>query len=204
MQKRDREIRQCERCGTEFSFRPSPSKVAAGRGRFCSRRCSTSAQHTVHGLHGSPEHRQTYCSWQHMLQRCYNPSDPKFPRYGGAGVTVCDQWRDSFPAFLSDMGLRPDGTTIDRIDGKCGYEPGNCRWATPHQQQRNLNNNVWITYQGKTKCLRDWSRQLGIDCTTIRYRLKQGWPTDRVMAKMDYRKTRRPMTEKAPAPPRAA
>lgn len=71
-----------------------------------------------------------------MIQRATNPNDPRFADYGGRGIEVCDRWRD-FENFYADMGLRPDGKSIDRIDVDGDYEPSNCRWATPSEQQRN-------------------------------------------------------------------
>lgn len=86
-----------------------------------------------HGLTGSPTHK----SYWAMISRCEQPANASFGRYGAVGIKVCAEWRQSFAAFLRDMGLRPAGSTLDRIDNNKGYEPGNCRWASPTDQALN-------------------------------------------------------------------
>lgn len=89
-----------------------------------------------HFVGGRPS--PTYKSWQAMIARCTNPKHPAFHKhYAGRGITICDQWLKSFPQFLADVGERPVGMTLDRIDSSGNYEPSNCRWATMLEQNRN-------------------------------------------------------------------
>jgi hypothetical protein len=90
------------------------------------------ASSTTHGMHGT----KTYNSWYGMIGRCGRATHSKFKDYGGRGIKVCEQWK-SFANFLADMGERPEGTTIDRIDVNGNYEPGNCRWADAKTQRAN-------------------------------------------------------------------
>jgi len=78
-----------------------------------------------------------YNSWRAMRKRCHYPAHHNYPSYGGRGITVCERWRFSFDNFLEDMGFRPEGHTLDRIDNDGDYEPGNVRWATAEQQRKN-------------------------------------------------------------------
>lgn len=92
-----------------------------------------------HG-HSSRKNRSpTYSSWLSMISRCTNPRDPQYHHYGGRGITVCERWR-KFENFLADMGERPKGTSIDRIDGSGNYERSNCKWSTPKEQAQNRRN----------------------------------------------------------------
>lgn len=79
-----------------------------------------------------------YGAWQQMILRCHDPNNDSYGRYGARGIRVCDRWRDNFQNFLADMGERPDGLTLDRIEPTGNYEPGNCRWADSKTQRANI------------------------------------------------------------------
>lgn len=131
--------------------------------------------------HGHTSHSwqsPTYCTYQNMISRCYRPSNPRYPAYGAVGIGVCDRWRESFENFLADMGTRPEGTTIDRIDGALGYSPENCRWATSTEQQANIATNVNIEFLGKTQNISTWAKELGLDPSNLAWRLRHGWSVE--------------------------
>lgn len=130
-----------------------------------------------HGMRGSP----TYKSWQHMKDRCLNPKCKKYKDYGGRGIKVCDDWM-SFESFFRDMGLRPDGTTIDRIDTNGDYGPGNCRWATQKTQNNNRRRHTIIKYSGVQMNISQWADGLGIPRTTLINRIHRlGWDHGRAL-----------------------
>lgn len=108
-----------------------------------------------------------------MKNRCYDPNNVKFARYGGRGIVVCERWRDSFENFLSDMGERPKGKSIERINNDGNYEPGNCRWATQGEQMRNAITTHNLTFRGKTQCMTDWAHDLGVTPPMLYYILDQ-------------------------------
>lgn len=129
-------------------------------------------------------------TWRSMLHRCYNPKQKEsYPRYGKRGVVVCQRWRDSFAAFLEDMGLAPTSRhTIDRVDGKGSYTcgkcdeckqhgwPANCRWATSAEQNRNYSRNLLFTHDRETLVLKDWANRVGIQYGTLYCRVVSlGW-----------------------------
>lgn len=110
--------------------------------------------------HGDSNSR-TYRSWVSMRRRCSAKKDTSFHRYGARGISVCERWSE-YSNFLSDMGERPEGTSLDRIDGSKGYSKDNCRWATAIEQAKNTKKNVWLTHEGRTMCQADWARELGV------------------------------------------
>jgi len=126
---------------------------------------------STHGACRRPEYR----IWASLKDRCLNPSDRAYKHYGARGITICNEWRDSFAAFLRDMGHRPAGMTLDRIDNNLGYSPQNCRWTTWQNQQRNKRSNHLVTLNGETLCLSEWAERQGFNEGIILYRLSHGW-----------------------------
>jgi hypothetical protein len=119
-----------------------------------------------------------------MKWRCGNPKAQQYKWYGARGIKVCERWRNSFEAFLSDMGRRPSpGHSLDRIDNDGDYEPGNCRWATATEQNRNRRGLSLIEYRGETVCMTELCKRTGIPRTTLRRRLATGWPLERAVIK---------------------
>lgn len=132
----------------------------------------------THGLAGTP----TYRAWQDMIQRCYNPNRKRYPLYGGRGITVCDEWRASFDAFLRDMGETPSPLhSIDRIDNDNGYNADNCRWATRKEQARNTRRNIFLTHGGESLCISEWASRIGIPYSALYYRFRSGWPIEKML-----------------------
>jgi hypothetical protein len=115
--------------------------------------------------------RHIYNAWYHMIARCYHPSTQYFEHYGGRGITVCDRWRSSVHAFFEDMGDRPRGYTLDRIDCNGHYEPSNCRWATWAEQANNRRNNNIIAFNGIEKTVTVWARELRITPASLLQRI---------------------------------
>lgn len=131
---------------------------------------------TTHGecVGGKPSAEMS--TWGAMKQRCSDPKRRDFANYGGRGIRVCDEWAQSFEAFLGDMGRRPSGRhSIDRIDNDGDYEPGNCRWATRQEQGRNTRATRKIVIDEESHCLTDWLRIYGRHVATFRGRMRRGW-----------------------------
>jgi hypothetical protein len=134
--------------------------------------------HTKRSLPG--KRTKTYGVWNHMLSRCRNPNVINYERYGARGIKVCERWQ-IFDNFLEDMGEPPEGTSIDRIDNNGNYEPGNCRWATLKEQNRNRRNNIKIDFNGETLVLADWAKRFDIPYSVMLWRYRKGWTEAKLM-----------------------
>lgn len=152
---------KCGLCNTEFVG--DVSHLA--RGKIASCGC-TRHGHTNNKGYRSP----TYTTYTAMMRRVVSNDPVKAKYYKNKGIIVCDRWKD-FKNFLADMGERPKGATLDRIDGNGNYEPSNCKWATGKEQSRNLSNSLVITYKGKSKNINEWVEELGLRYSRLRNRI---------------------------------
>lgn len=122
-----------------------------------------------------------YHVWASMLDRCRNPNNIQYADYGGRGIRVCEQWK-AYRNFAADMGPRPDGMTLDRINNDGNYEPGNCRWATRKEQQRNQRRAVYVMIEGQRYRAIELADRSGLKSDTIIARAKRGLSYDEVMS----------------------
>lgn len=130
-------------------------------------------------------------TWRCMQKRCHDPNHDKYQFYGAKGVTVCDRWRESFKAFVEDMGPKPTPRhTLDRKDGAKGYSPDNCRWATVYEQRSNTTSATphLVTLFGKTYLLVDLCRTYNLDRDKIVAAIKSGIPSDVAFVEAKLRK----------------
>lgn len=163
-------------CGKEVAV--SSHQLRSGETTSCG--CARRGNVT-HGMSKTP----TYKTWKDMRKRCNNPNNTEYGSYGGRGISICKKW-DSFTAFLQDMGEKPSGTSIDRIDVNGNYEPSNCRWATQEEQSNNTRRTIRVTIDGETKSLKQWSEVYGMDYKLVNSRVSVlGWsPVDALTKKV--------------------
>ena len=158
---------QCD-CGNVKSVRSD--SLLCGAIRSCG--CMKKEQDRIN-LEANHSHKMSktrpYEIWQGMKGRCYNPHNPRYDRYGGRGITVCDEWKEDFNAFYewAVQNGYSDDLTIDRIDNDKGYSPDNCRWATQEEQARNRESNIKITIGNATKTLKEWCEIFDLDYKKI-------------------------------------
>lgn len=140
--------------------------------------CLNAERIMQHGMAGT----HVYHVWKAMRQRCENPKAQRYADYGGRGIRVCDEWK-SFERFFSDMGNRPKGYSLDRIDNDGGYNKANCRWATTKQQNNNNRRNRIVELNGEKRTIAEWADRVGLDWTTIRNRLDiHGWSVEQALS----------------------
>lgn len=135
---------------------------------------------------GNENRKRTFQCWSDMKQRCLNEKTAQYKNYGARGIAVCERWLESFDNFVADMGGKPVGMSLDRIDVNGNYEPSNCRWATRSEQQSNRRNNRLITHNGQTLTARQWAKQLGISEATISFRVLRNYPVEMVLSKEKF------------------
>lgn len=167
---------ECD-CGNQVTV--LSYSLRTGNTKSCG--CLVSEKITKHGMHKT----KLYRAWNNMISRCYCESFRSFRNYGGRGITVCDEWRNSFPVFADwamNNGYRED-LTIDRIDNEGNYEPSNCRWITNEAQQLNKRSNRRISFNGETRTIKEWSVITGIHPRTLSARLDHGWTAEDTLTK---------------------
>lgn len=168
-------IIRCD-CGNEKSVDGSSLRRGSTKSCGCMGMEMLSLGPKIAKKHGHTIFRsRTYQAWNSMKQRCYNPRNDRYYDYGGRGIKVCDRWRNSFEAFLQDMGERPHGKSIDRKDFNGDYNPENCRWATAKEQQNNMRSNVRIEWLGEIRTISQWAECNGIKRGTLSTRIRRGW-----------------------------
>lgn len=160
------------KCGAERTYPGYELRNGHIKSCGCQRGPSSKERNTTHGMTRTP----TYQVWVNMRNRCYRPEVRGYERYGGAGIAVCESWRSSFEAFLKDMGPRPVGFQLDRIDPTGDYSPSNCRWVDINTQANNKKRVRQVTINGITRPVAEWCRVLGLPHRTIRARIYEaGW-----------------------------
>lgn len=153
------------------------NKLRSGHTKSCG--CYRKELLTSHGKSNT----RLYNIYHHMKARCYNITHDRYKDYGARGIVVCDEWLTDFTAFYNwsiENGYR-ENLTIDRIDVNGNYEPNNCRWATPKEQQRNTRYNRNYTINGETHCLIEWCERLNRNYNTVACRINRGWPVEKAL-----------------------
>ena len=161
-------LRKVKNCFWRFSA--SKRSVSCG----CYQKETRGMSRKTHGLTNS----FTYRSWQMMKKRCTSPNDVSYKNYGARGISYPPRW-ETFENFLKDMGERPSGTFLERIDNSKNYSKSNCKWATRTEQNRNRRLNILFRYKRQTKCLAEWCELLNLPYPRTYHRLSKGWSVEK-------------------------
>lgn len=182
---------QCD-CGRQKEI--FSTNLTGGLTASCN--CARTEQHRArllrHGdtarVNGTVRHTKEFQAWYGAKYRCFNPRDGGYKRYGGRGITMCEEWRNDYAAFLRDMGRAPTKKhSLDRIDVNGPYAPGNCRWATDSEQQNNRRSNRYLSYAGRVVTLAQLAAETGVKASTLISRLDRGWSVDEAVSQDDHR-----------------
>lgn len=157
-------------------------------GRTTSCGCVGKSFHKTHGM----ERTRIYNTWAQMLARCNNPNSTSYKNYGAKGIKVCDRWRD-FRNFYADMGDKQAGQTLDRIDTSKGYEPGNVRWATWTQQNRNKPSGKLLMWCGKLTPMAEVAELAGVKRKVLENRIRLGMSVEDATRRIRYNRWNTPM-----------
>lgn len=190
----------CE-CGNETV--KSQQSLLFGKTKSCG--CLRSELSAVRKTkHGYSKNHYLYSTWVSMRDRCNNPNNSSYFRYGGRGISVCKRW-DDFKAFIDDMGDRPDGCSLDRIDNSKGYSKDNCKWSSMSEQCNNKRGNVLIDIDGEVRTATQWERMLGLKSGTVTLRIRRGWAREKALLPTKLsRSTSSSSSEEVPPPPDAS
>lgn len=157
------------------------TKAIAGKHLLDGSTSSCGCMHYKYG-HGKTETR-LYHIWRTMKARCFDKNSCKYSRYGGRGITMSEEWKNSFMAFHDwavSNGYNEE-LSIDRMDNNKGYFPDNCRWATAEEQANNTSTNVIINHKGATGTLSQMARNYGLKPSVVSKRIKRGWSVQRAL-----------------------
>lgn len=157
--------------------------LRAGKSKSCGcyRNDVVAKRSFVHGHSINRTASREYQTWSKMISRCENQNDIEYKNYGGRGISVCKRWRKSFLSFFKSMGKKPKGLTIERVDNDGNYKPSNCIWATQAVQTSNTRRNRFLTKDGITLTVMQWSKKLNVNSQMLYQRLFRKWPTKRVL-----------------------
>lgn len=171
----------CE-CGSESIATTSNLRKGTSQSCGCLQKELASARTKTHGM----SHTKLFIKWQSMNRRCNDPRCNSYKNYGARGISVCNEWRDSFEAFYKHVSILPNygekGYTLDRENNDGHYEPGNVKWSTAIEQHRNTRRNIMLTFDGRTLCLAEWANIIGISTAALHKRLKKGWGVDKALS----------------------
>jgi len=165
-------------CGNTTVTRGSKLRNGTVKSCGCLQRIASIEANTTH----NHSYSNTYKIWSNMIHRCENPNNRYYYNYGDRGITVCDEWH-TFENFLNDMGEKPKGLTLDRMDNDGNYCKDNCEWTTMRSQSNNTRRNVYIEFDGKRQTIAQWARELNIGYDRLYGNIRRGKTIEQILSK---------------------